>query len=721
MEKYRFDQNTVNAVEICPIPFAVYQFIDKRIYTIVLSAGFMKLFGYKDKEDAYYAMDNDMYCDTHPDDVAAISDAAFRFATEGGKYDVAYRTRCSECRDEYIMIHAKGEHIYTSTGERLAVVWYTNEGNFDDAHRDGQENGELSHSFSRMLREGGLIKQAHYDNLTGLPKMSYFFELAESARERAAREGGFISLAFFDLCRMRHFNRKYGFAKGDELLREFARLLKTHFSTENCCRFGQDYFAAYTESGDIENTITKIFEEARHLNGGNSLPVRAGIYLDCIEGIEPSEAVDRAKMAADKLRGTYASKYAFFDDSMLVKAAKRQHILDHFETALEQNWIRVYYQPIIRAANGRVCHEEALARWIDPIKGFLSPAEFIPVLEDAMLIYKLDLYVIKHVIAKMKRLRQEGLFVVPSSVNLSRADFDACDIVEEVRRIVDESGMPRSMLNIELTESMIGKDFEYMKSQIERFRDLGFHVWMDDFGSGYSSLDVLQRIQFDLVKLDMRFMQQYDENDKSRIILTELTKLATRLGIETVVEGVEKKEQVKFLGEIGCTMLQGFYYCKPIPMEAILERYRTGAAIGFENPAEAEYYSAIGAINLYDPDLVASEEVARLRHYFDTMPAAIFEVNGQISTVTRCNKSYREFMERMFGINLEGTPHDTSIMKDKPGWEFAKATQDCARGGGKLIVDEKIGGVNIHVLLRRIAVNPVTGTAAIAVVVLAIV
>ncbi len=170
---------------------------------------------------------------------------------------------------------------------------------------------------------------------------------------------------------------------------------------------------------------------------------------------------------------------------------------------------------------------------------------------------------------------------MPHSINLSRSDFDMCDIVEEVRRRVDDSGLPRNIITIEITESAIGSDFDFMKQEIARFQQLGFPVWMDDFGSGYSSLDVLQSIKFDLIKFDMIFMKKLDDGESGKIVLSELMRMATSLGVDTVCEGVETKEQQRFLQEIGCSKLQGYYYTKPIPLESILERYEKGIQIGY--------------------------------------------------------------------------------------------------------------------------------------------
>ena len=718
MEKYQFDKKLMQSMENSHIPFAIYQFINKRVKTLVLSAGFCKLFEFDNKADAYYTMDNDMYRAAHPDDKARIADAAYRFATEGGTYEVVYRT-LTRNNGNYLVIHAQGEHVYTETGERLAVVWYTNEGSYSSEGSEVKES--LNESFNRILREGSLIHKNHYDVLTGMPNMAYFFELADAGRKTLAAEGKQTAILFFDLCGMKSFNRKFGFSGGDELLRAFGKLLVRYFHNENCCRISADHFAAYTDADKLEDRIKKIFDECKGLNDGKTLPVRAGIYLDDIEGIDIDRACDRAKIACDANRDNYLSVYEYFNEFMLKTLQARRYFMENLDRALEEKWITVYYQPIVRTANGCVCDEEALARWVDPDRGVLPPAEFIPVLEDAMLIYRLDLYVVEEALAKMKKQAEAGLYVVPISVNLSRADFYACDIVEEIRRRVDESGIGRNMLTIEITESIIGNDFEYMKGQVERFRQLGFQVWMDDFGSGYSSLDVLQQIHFDVIKFDMRFMKQFDNTDRSRIILTELMKMAIGLGIETVTEGVETIEQVDFLREIGCTKLQGFFYCCPLPFEKILRRYEKGKQIGFENPKESDYYDAIGRINLYDPAFIAQEDSETLRQYFNTLPTAILELRGDEVRLVRCNRSYREYIQKTIGINVQDKRLHNIKLNVQPDDFFMGEIKRCATEGKRSIIKGKVGDATIHSFLRRIAVNPVTGAVAVAIVVLNIV
>ena len=318
-------------------------------------------------------------------------------------------------------------------------------------------------------------------------------------------------------------------------------------------------------------------------------------------------------------------------------------------------------------------------------------------------------------------MREARLHIVPQSINLSRSDFDACDIVAEIVKRVDNAGLPHSLLTIEITESTVGSNFEFIREQVGRFRDLGFPVWLDDFGSGYSSLDVLQSMNVDLIKLDMRFMQQFNNGEKSRVILAELMKMAIGLGIDTICEGVERADQVEFLREIGCSKLQGFFYAKPMPMEEILRRYDTGTAIGFENPDEANYFDAIGRINLFDLAVIAKGDEDTLQHYFSTVPMAIIEVRGNKSRFTRSNQAYRDFMKRTFGISLASLGNGFEETPEGPGISFVRMLRQCCQNGGRAMFDEAMSdGTVVHSFMRRIAENPLTGTVAAVVAVLAI-
>ena len=260
MEKYRFSAQEQYTLEHLKQPFAVYQFVEKRVVTLILSDGFCTLFGYDDRARAYHDMDNDMYRDAHPDDVARIANAAFHFATEGGTYEAVYRTKTRRSSD-YRVIHAFGEHVYTDTGVRLAHVWYTDEGVYTEEN-DRQGNG-LNQSLSNALHENSLVKASQYDYLTGLPSMTYFFELAEAGKKKVREAGGRPALIYMDFSGMKFYNTKHGFAEGDKLLRAFAKILAKTFGNEHSCRIGADHFAVQTEEAGLDGKLKRLFRECQ--------------------------------------------------------------------------------------------------------------------------------------------------------------------------------------------------------------------------------------------------------------------------------------------------------------------------------------------------------------------------------------------------------------------------------------------------------------------------
>ena len=609
----------------------------------------------------------------------------------------------------------------TAASQRLADADY----DVALSYSSNDEIGKLTSAFLKMRDQikkyiEDLNHRINTDALTELPNMRSFFKLALEERQRILDQGRHPVMLYFDLIGMKHYNRQYGFDEGDKLLRDIGRILAAHYGESCICRYSDDHFAAVGAEENLEDTLHAFFRQCETANGGKSLPVRVGVYQSRLEEVSVSVACDRAKYACDKHRGSYVSGYYYFDNDMLTQLDDVRYIINHLDQALAERWIKVYYQPIIRAVNGRVCDEEALSRWVDPSRGLLSPAVFIPILEKARLIYKLDLYVLDEVLEKMKSQQREGLRIVPQSLNLSRADFDACDIVEEIRRRVDAAGIARDRLTIEVTESIIGSDFDFMREQVERFHALGFRVWMDDFGSGYSSLDVLTDIHFDLLKFDMRFMKRFGEGEESKVILTDLVRMAIDLGLDTVCEGVETAEEVEFLREIGCSKLQGFYYCKPIPYEEIVKRYQKGIQIGFENPAETEYFSAIGRVNLYDLTVIADKEGLR-QYFFDTLPVGIMEVQGDRACYVRTNPAFREYLKRYFGIDLSNRALDQEERTSDEGEIFMKRIKQCIADGTRTFYDGQLpDGSFVHGVLNPIGTNESAGTTAVAIAILSI-
>ena len=656
-----------------------------------------------------------MYVDTHPDDVARIADAAVRFATEGGRYEVIYRSRIKGT-DVYRIIHAFGEHVYTDSGVRLAQVWYSDEGTVSESSEFNA--ADLNRNLSNALHEESALKASHYDFLTGLPNMTYFFERGESEKSAIENSGGEPLLMYIDFGGMKHFNSRYGFAEGDRLLKAFAKILAATFGNDNCCRIAGDHFTAITERKGIEKKLKRIFKESREIPDVKCPPVHVGIYQSRGDKVHISTACDRARLASRELKSSFASGFRYYTKAMSDKEARKQHIIENLDAAIQNRWIQVCYQPIIRSVNEKICDEEALARWHDPMLGTLSPAEFIPYLEEIGLIYKLDICVLEQVLEKMKHQQELGMTLVPHSINLSRVDFDVCDMVEVFRRRVDAFGIPHDKISIEITESSIGRDFDFMKDQVERFRNLGFPVWMDDFGSGYSSLQVLQSIPFDLIKFDMGFLRRLDEGESGLIILTELLKLATALGVDTVCEGVETEQHMRILQEIGCAKLQGYYFSRPQPPEVIFRKAAEGFVFGYENPEESSYYEQIGRVNLYDLTVIAKEDENSMQNAFNMVPMGIVEVRGDSTRFMRSNQSYRAFIKRFFGFDLSMIG---SAYAKYSNTFMNNVVKTCCEQGLRSFYDEKMpNGCVVHSFARRVSVNPVNGSIAVAIAVLSI-
>ena len=399
---------------------------------------------------------------------------------------------------------------------------------------------------------------------------------------------------------------------------------------------------------------------------------------------------------------------------------KRKYLLENFGRAIQEGWIEVYYQPIIRSSSGRVCGEEALVRWDDPILGILNPAEFIPILESVNLIDRLDLYVLEQVIKKLELLKEKGIYTVIHSVNFSQIDFFSVDIVDEVKKRVEVSNIPPSLIAIDVTENAVGSRNEMVLSKLEQFHQLGFKIWMDNYGGGDLAPIMLQQVHFDLVKIDMGLVQRLRENKAARVVATELSKLAMGLGINVAAEGVEDSDTVMFLNEIGCSNLQGFYFCKPISLAELLTRYENGTQIGFENPDEMEYYDTIGKTSLYDLSFANNNE-GEVTDYFDTLPMAIFQVDEEEIRLIRCNGNFSKF----FYANYTGISGSVSFkFKDAEnhvGFSALKAMKRCAKEGKREIIDERtMAGRTIQLFLQKLTDNPVTKTSAVAAVVLSV-
>ncbi len=498
------------------------------------------------------------------------------------------------------------------------------------------------------------------DHLTNLPDMQGFLEIIPRAKAKILDNGGIPAVVFFDLDGMKVYNSSYGLAAGDRLLRAFAEILRRHYGTSSCGRFNADHFIAITAVEGLEDTLERIFIELADVDMEQTLPVSVGIYRYVHDDITPIDACDRAKLACDA-NSSYGSGYTWFDDTMGHRYMKQAYILSHLGQAMEEGWIQPCFQPVVRTLSNRLCGCEVLARWNDPKYGLISPAEFIPVLESSALSWKLDSFIARKAMEILKDRQASGEPVVPISINVSRADFDVADPVSSIVEMMDELELDKVLVKVEITESTLMNDKELMRKALDRFHDAGIEVWMDDFGSGFSSLNVLKDFNFDEIKIDMAFLKNLD--DRGKKIITAVVRMAKQLGIHTLAEGVETKEHYNFLKEIGCEKLQGYYFSKPVYFEELQKKIKE-KNIECENHEQCMLYEKVGF-----KDLISDQAVA------------IFIDDGRSFKLIFENEAYRKLAYSDNIVTTEDVEHKMNSTSTPLGARFRRLADSVILNG----------------------------------------
>ncbi|MBQ4217995.1 diguanylate cyclase (GGDEF) domain-containing protein [Butyrivibrio hungatei] len=489
----------------------------------------------------------------------------------------------------------------------------------------------------------------HIDELTGLHNLTGILEHLQGHDQYSASDSTVI--IYINVMNFKVFNQKYGFAGGNDFLRGMAHELKNLFPDELVARTSGDQFIVLGKSIVKEELLEKLeeFREAVHnYEKGLKMKIKAGIY--CAKGDEedPVIMVDRAKMACDDIIRVYDRDNNLYTEELDKRNELRQYVIDNFENAFKQRYFQVYYQKEIRAVTRKVCGYEALARWLDPQYGIISPAVFIEVLESVHLIHRLDIYMIDQVCSDLRDDIDSGYEVEPISVNLSRLDFELCDIMSEIDKCRAKYDIPKELLHIEVTESAIAAGADFLGKHIKKFRDAGYEVWMDDFGAGYSSFNNLKDYDFDVVKIDMGFLREFETNQKSRIILASIVNMAKELGIHTLAEGVETEEQYEFLLKIGCEKMQGYLFGKPKPVSEFVR----SADCSSENCEEfdfSSYYDDIGTVNFLNSTPLRTKTM----EIMIKLPIAIAELCDDKVTFIYANEAYIEFMKNIGAEDLE--------------------------------------------------------------------
>ena len=578
---YAFPDDIRNTYEAMKLPLAFYQDIGGRLVPLLVSDGFCALVSL-DRQRLIRQQEASTFDFLHPDDAGRVASAVREFRQGGANYDIIYRARFN-MGDAYRYIHSVGHRERMPDGTQLMSIVYL------DLSKCQDETRKLSENYRQF-------QQDHFytDPLTGLPNLNYFRQFADERAHTLRLHGKVPMLLYTDVNSMRYYNNQYGFAQGDALLRLVVQELKRTFPEALIMRGAEVHFIimdAFDSQDAVSGRIRAINKQIRKEALGNTTGIQVGI---CIyeEGMPTMAAFDHAKNALKQIGTNLNETDHFYSHEDDANYWNQRYIVENFDRALSEGWIRIYYQGITRLETGKTTVQEALARWVDPVRGIISPGEFIPVLEKYHLLYRLDLYMMEQVCREIPIRVEAGLLLLPVSINFSGQDFDYIDVPTELNRLYERYGIARytekNYFIVEITEQDMATGTERFHEQLRRLRRDGYKLWLDDFGSGYSSLNMFSRYDFNLIKFDMELLRNLDDhNGANRRIIKAMIGVAKELGIHTLVEGMETEEQRKFLREVGCELAQGYLFHRPEPLDAILFRRSKGQKSGpCETPEE---------------------------------------------------------------------------------------------------------------------------------------
>lgn len=436
-----------------------------------------------------------------------------------------------------------------------------------------QEEEKLE-SLLKYVRE-----KSSQDELTGLPNLHKFqYDAMEFLKksEVVLENWRFV---FMDIGNFKNYNEKYGFSAGNAFLKIFGQYIIEEFPDELVARYSDDHFIVLAEVKDLEQRLDSLHEKIRKWESDVQMTLKAGFYMPKDQFTPPGSACDYARYACESIKKNYTVNYIEYNTMMHKEFNRKKYIVNSIDNAIKNGYIKVFYQPVVWAADGKLCGAEALARWDDPDFGFLQPGAFISILEEYHLIHKLDMAVLEIVCRDLREAMDKGLRVFPISINFSRLDFELLNLADELDSCMERYGIDKGLIHVEVTESMLGEGNAKLTGMLNNLSERGYSLWLDDFGSGYSGLNVLKDYSFDMMKIDMNFLSKFSENKKSQPILTSIVGLAEKIGMKTLSEGVETNEAYDFLRSIGCQRLQGYLFGKPMLKSELVEKIHNGTYV----------------------------------------------------------------------------------------------------------------------------------------------
>lgn len=481
-------------------------------------------------------------------------------------------------------------------------------------------------------------KLMRYDKLTGLLNRGVFCEEVEQiqTKDPSGIAGGEYAMLYWNIVQFKAINDIFGVEEGDRLLVYIAdALTKASRPGDVLCRPGSDHFIVFVHltGVQLEEWVKKLLDVISEYDLSIAVTCSVGIYVTKEQKLSADSMIDRAILAQSAIKGSYTIRYYFYNEALRFAMLSEQEIVGVMEEALEEKQFVCCYQPQYNHSTGMLVGAEALVRWEHPERGLVSPGAFIPIFEKNGFITKLDFCVFEQVCSFLRRCMDENLSVVPISTNFSRHDIFQQNFVDTLERIRAKYEIPAKYLRVEITESAVMGSSRYINEVVKKLHHYGYIVEMDDFGSGYSSLNVLKDIDLDIIKLDMMFMSEESETNRGGTILSSVVRMAKWLGLPVIAEGVEKVRQADFLRSIGCDYIQGYLYSRPLP-EQEYKKLISGSAIGAMIP-QMKLIETLNVGNFWDPK---SLETLIFSNYVGG--AAIFDYQDGKVEILRVNKKY---------------------------------------------------------------------------------
>ncbi|MBR4718829.1 MAG: GGDEF domain-containing protein, partial [Lachnospiraceae bacterium] len=431
---------------------------------------------------------------------------------------------------------------------------------------------------AEMRIKAEMAYRADYDSLTDLYNSDAFYRNVEDYVH--LNEDAMLAIIAIDIDKFRIINDRYGIDAGNRCLSMMGRELRAELPKDlPACRYQADMFSVlfkYESEQDIISFMTSLSERMHSVQG---IPIPLclvyGIYKITDKDVPARLMCDRARAAKKQIKGNALSNYAVYDDIIRLKMREQADIENEMEQALVNNEFVMYLQPQINIRTGKICGAEALVRWKHPVKGVLVPANFLSLFEDNGFITRLDRFMWEEACKYISDLQKRDIFL-PVSVNVSRRHIGETDIVELITDMVRKYGFENKYLQIEITENLFLQDVSQLFEDMGELKNRGFRILMDDFGSGYSSLNMLRKAPIDTMKIDRFFLDEIMSTERGKIIVESSVRMAKMIGLDVIAEGVETKEQLEFLRSIDCDMAQGYYYSRPVPVdefESFLKEY----------------------------------------------------------------------------------------------------------------------------------------------------